>query len=101
MGKRRSEIILQSLIHEQKVIDVCRDLSLGTYWVKECRSERWSKVALVEELNAETEEWIRGTGVALDVASAADAGKRVVFFPFRFECRWHCELSRICSGRNG
>ena len=39
---------------------------------------------LLLRLNVETEEWIRGTGVALDVASAADAGKRDVSFPFRF-----------------
>ena len=37
-------------------------------------------LALVEELNAETEEWSRGTCVALDVASTVFAGKRQVSF---------------------
>ena len=58
-------------------------------------------LASVQELNAETKEWIRGTVVALDVASAEDAGERDVFLPFRFcVCRWHCELSRVCRDRN-
>ena len=35
-------------------------------------------LAPVEELNAETEDWIWDTGAALDVASAAVAGKREV-----------------------
>ena len=33
-----------------------------------------------ESADAETEEWIWDTGAALDVASAAVAGKREVFF---------------------
>ena len=53
-------------------------------------------LAPVEELKAETEDWIWDTGAALDVASAAVAGKRG--FP-DFECRWRCELCRVCCGR--
>ena len=37
-------------------------------------------LAPVEELNAETEEWIWDTSAALDVASEAVAGKREVSF---------------------
>ena len=37
-------------------------------------------LALVEEPNAETEDWIWDTGAALDVASAAVVGKRQVSF---------------------
>ena len=47
-----------------------------------------------KELNAEIEDWIWETGAALDVASAAVAGKREVsFMPLIFEYRWRCELS--------
>ena len=41
-------------------------------------------LAPVEEPNAETEEWIWDTGAALDVASAAVAGRRKVSSPLRF-----------------
>ena len=37
-----------------------------------------------ESADAETEEWIWDTGAALDVASAAVAGKREVSFALRF-----------------
>ena len=57
-------------------------------------------LASVEELNAETEEWIKGTGVALDVASEPVAGERQVSFASSdFVCRWSCELSRVCCDR--
>ena len=50
-------------------------------------------IATVEELSAETEDWIWDTGAALDVAGAAVAGKRERFpSPFRFECRWRRKL---------
>ena len=54
-----------------------------------------------ESADAETEDWIWDTGAALDVASAAVAGKREVLHPSDFECRWRCKLSRVCCGRNG
>ena len=59
-------------------------------------------LALVEELSAETEEWIKGTGVALDAASEAVAGKKQFSFaPSDFVRMWSCELSRVCCCRHG
>ena len=48
-----------------------------------------------ESANAETEDWIWDTGAALDVASAAVAGKREVSFAPPI-CRWRRKLSRVC-----
>ena len=53
-------------------------------------------IATVEELSAETEDWIWDTGAALDVAGVAVAGKRERFLsPFRFACRWRRKFSRV------
>ena len=59
-------------------------------------------LTLVEELSAVTEEWIKGTGVALDAASEAIAGKKQFSFAPPILCASGVfELSRVCCGRHG
>ena len=48
--------------------------------------------------NAETEDWIWETGAALDVASAAVAGKREVSFAPPILSAGRRKLSRVCCG---